>query len=128
MDVKNVLRTQLDRVLAGACVVLGGIALLFGWIGISGTALSYKQIPYIISGGLLGVILVGIGLTLYLSADLRDEWRKLDDLDQSLREATERLPANEPMDPEFPRERPTARSVRTRRTSDDRESLRSAAL
>jgi hypothetical protein len=95
MDVKNLLRAQWDRVLAVTFVVAGAIALLVGWLGISGTALSYKQVPYIVSGGLLGVVLVGIGLTLYLSADLRDEWRKLDSIEDTLREALDRLDATE---------------------------------
>jgi hypothetical protein len=36
--------------------------------------------PYIASGGLGGIFLLGLGSTLWLSADLRDEWRKLDEL------------------------------------------------
>jgi hypothetical protein len=82
MDVRRYLRAQWDRVLAIACVVLGALALLLGWLGVSGTALSYKQLPYLISGGLVGVVLIGLGATIYLSADLRDEWRKLDRLEE----------------------------------------------
>lgn len=89
MDVKTLLREQWDRVAGIGCVVLGALALLLGWIGISGTSLSYKQLPYIISGGLLGIALIGVGATSWLSADLRDEWRKLDRLDESVRALAE---------------------------------------
>jgi hypothetical protein len=91
MDVKRYLRAQWDRVLAGVCVAFGALALLVGWLGMSGSALSYEQLPYLISGGLVGVLLVGIGATIFLSADLRDEWRKLDRLEEGLREAVEAL-------------------------------------
>jgi hypothetical protein len=126
MDVKNILRAQWDRALALTCVVLGGIALLIGWIGISGTALSYKQIPYIISGGLVGVVLVGIGLTLYLSADLRDEWRKLDSLEDALRDAVERL-GDDAVAPAAVEPEP-ARAARARRpAADNRQRLGAVA-
>ena len=44
-----------------------------------------------VSGGMFGLFLLGIGALLWLSADLRDEWRKLDALDRHLAE-TARLP------------------------------------
>ena len=88
MDLKSYLRTQRDRVGAIVLVAAGAVALLFGWIGVSGTALSHEQLPYLVSGGLVGIILVGVGATLWLSGDLRDEWRKLDLLEQALAEAT----------------------------------------
>jgi hypothetical protein len=91
MDMNTIVRAQWDRLLAVGLIVLGGVALLVGWLGISGSALSYKQLPYIISGGLFGIALIGIGLTVYLSADLRDEWRKLDALEDALNAATARL-------------------------------------
>jgi hypothetical protein len=91
MDVRRYLRAQWDRVLAIACVVLGALALLLGWLGVSGTALSYKQLPYLISGGLVGVVLIGLGATIYLSADLRDEWRKLDRLEERVDRALDAL-------------------------------------
>jgi hypothetical protein len=46
-----------------------------------------EQLPYVISGGLVGLTLVVISATLWISADLRDEWRKLDVLDARLEQA-----------------------------------------
>jgi len=80
MKLKQWLRAQWDRVGAVGFVVAGLLVLLAGWIGISGKDLPSAQMPYIVSGGIFGLTLIGIGATAWLSADLRDEWRKLDDL------------------------------------------------
>jgi hypothetical protein len=79
------MRAQWDRCLAVVAVIGSGIALLLGWLGVSNSVLPAQQIPYVISGGLFGVCLLGLGGTLWLSADLRDEWRKLDRIEQVLR-------------------------------------------
>jgi hypothetical protein len=67
-------------------VAAGAIALIAGWVGVSGSAYAAGQLPYIISGGIGGIFLLGVGATLWLSADLRDEWRKLDSIEDTLRE------------------------------------------
>ncbi|MPY86224.1 MAG: hypothetical protein GEV00_24055, partial [Actinophytocola sp.] len=41
------------------------------------------------SGGIGGLFILWLGTTLWLSADLRDEWRKLDALDESVRKLAE---------------------------------------
>jgi hypothetical protein len=53
-------------------------------VGVSGTAYPADQLPYIISGGVGGIFLLGLGAMMWLSADLRDEWRKLDRIDENL--------------------------------------------
>jgi hypothetical protein len=65
-------------------LVAGAVSLLIGWIGSSDTVYPAQQIPFLISGGLVGVVLIGVGSTLWLSADLRDEWRKLDEIQEIL--------------------------------------------
>ena len=84
MNVKSLLRLNGDRVLAVALVLLGVVVLVIGWFGISGKALAAQQLPYLISGGLGGVVLVAIGCTLAISADLQDEWRQMDRVEQKL--------------------------------------------
>ena len=80
------IRTQWDRAGAVVLVVVGLLALLFGWIGMSGAVLTYEQLPYILSGGLFGLSLIMVGTGLWLSADIRDEWRRIDRLEEALGE------------------------------------------
>ncbi len=84
MDLVKFLRAQWDRAAAVAALVCGILALVLGYIGISATPWTSEQLPYIVSGGIAGVFLLGVAATLYVSADLRDEWRKMDDLDRHL--------------------------------------------
>ena len=77
MEFMNLLRSQWDRAIAIACAVAGAIALLIGWIGTSGTEHVAEQMPYIISAGLTGIFLLGVGAVMWITADLRDEWREL---------------------------------------------------
>ena len=83
MTVWQWVRAQWDRVAAWALIALGGLAVVLGWVGVRTEALTQKQIPYIISGGIGGLALVAVGATLWLSADLRDEWRKLDAIERA---------------------------------------------
>lgn len=83
------LRRQWDRVAAWGCVVVGAMALLIGWMGISDTPFAAEQIPFVISGGIGGVFFLGVGAMLWISADLHDEWRKLDEIETVLREQLE---------------------------------------
>src|SRR5204862_3999533 len=83
-DVGRWFRAQWDRVLGAVLMAGGGLALLFGWLGARDALLETQQIPYVISGGLWGIFLLGVGGTLWLSADTRDEWRKLDRLEERM--------------------------------------------
>ena len=49
----------------GAFVVAGLLAIIVGWVGTSRTVLVAGQIPYLVSGGLLGLGLVFVGGFLY---------------------------------------------------------------
>lgn len=79
------LRAQWDRALATLLFAAGALALLLGWLGVRDEALTVLQVPYIVSGGIGGILLVSAGATLWVSADLRDEWRMLDDLAAAIR-------------------------------------------
>jgi hypothetical protein len=86
MKLLKLARNQWDRTAAIALVAGGLLALVVGWLAVRQTIFTFEQIPYVMSGGLLGVCLVAVGATLWLSADLRDEWRKLDRLEEAVRE------------------------------------------
>jgi hypothetical protein len=92
MKLVTYIRNQWDRVSAWVCVAAGALALVSGYFGVSGTLETGKQLPYVVSGGLVGLFLLGLGAMLWLSADLRDEWRKLDAIDRHVL-ATGALPS-----------------------------------
>jgi hypothetical protein len=89
MELTAWLWAQWDRVLAWVLGAAGLIALLVGWRGVSGTPYLAEQLPYLVSAGLFGLFLLGVGATVWISADLRDEWRKLDELAELLRDRTD---------------------------------------
>jgi hypothetical protein len=89
MDVVNIIKSLGDRVLGWICIGLGGLALLLGFIGVHNTAYVVEQLPYVISGGLGGLFLLGVGTMLLLSADLRDQWRALLDIRDEIGQARE---------------------------------------
>ena len=88
MDLTTLLRAQWDRIAAWMMIAGGLISLLVGWYGVSHTAYLAEQMPYVVSAGLFGLFLLGLGATTWLSADLRDEWRKLDEVAELLRDRT----------------------------------------
>ena len=85
---KRLLSLFWDRVAAVTCVVVAVVMLVTGWIQLSAESQAGDQIPYVMSAGIGGLVLLAIGLTLWLSADLRDEWRKLDVIDENVRRLT----------------------------------------
>jgi hypothetical protein len=87
-------RVHWDRVAAVLSAMAGVVALLIGWNGASQTAYPAEQLPYLLSGGLLGLLLFGAGATLWLSADLRDEWGELRGIREELRTANQSRPAS----------------------------------
>jgi hypothetical protein len=93
MEISRLVKNQWDRVAAVAIGVLGLILLGLGWAGVSRVTLATQQIPYLASGGLFGVFCLGAAATLWLSADLRDEWRKLDDIHAAIEAQTEQARA-----------------------------------
>jgi hypothetical protein len=75
---------QWDRVGGLALALVGLAVLIAGCAGVSNATETVDQMSYLISGGVLGLFLLGLGATLWLSADLRDEWRKIDHLQASV--------------------------------------------
>jgi hypothetical protein len=84
MELGKWLRVAWDRAAALALIALGAVVVVFGWIGVSGEAYPAKQLPLIMSGGVGGIFLLGVGALFWLSSDLRDEWTKLDRIEEAL--------------------------------------------
>ncbi|MGQ0631368.1 MAG: hypothetical protein ACT4P1_10015 [Sporichthyaceae bacterium] len=83
MDLK-VLKNQWDRVAAIVLTIAGVIALISGFVGVNDSTILAEQTRFIVSGGIGGIFMLGLGATLWISADLRDEWRKLDRIEHAL--------------------------------------------
>lgn len=79
------LRAQWDRVTAVCAFIVGVVVLIIGYHGVADDPFAAGQIPYVISAGVGGIFFLGVAGTLWLSADLKDEWRKLDELLEALR-------------------------------------------
>jgi hypothetical protein len=77
MNISTLIRVQWERTLACLLVLGGVITLLIGYHKISGTPHVAQQFPYLVSGGLFGLLLLVVGCMLWLSATLRDEWREV---------------------------------------------------
>ena len=85
MDFVNWLKAQRDRVVAWTLIAIGGACILGGWIGVTNTTQVYDQLTYIVSGAIVGLFFLAVGIALLLSADMHDEWRKLDRIESALR-------------------------------------------
>jgi hypothetical protein len=62
-----VLSERILLVLGGILAPLGIAVMILGWWGASNTGYEFEQIPYLISGGLLGLGLVFIGCFFYFA-------------------------------------------------------------
>ncbi|HVU73626.1 MAG TPA: hypothetical protein VHE83_11755 [Mycobacteriales bacterium] len=97
MDFMRWVKYQWDRVAALVLFIAGLLALLLGWVGASGSVYPAEQLPYMISGGILGIFFLGTAGILYVSADMRDEWRKLDGIEDALRRIAPPEPTGAPV-------------------------------
>jgi len=74
---------RLIAVAGGLLVAAGVVLVLLGWYGAAHTSRVYLQIPYVISGGLLGVVLAIGGASAYLASWLtrlvQDQTRRADE-------------------------------------------------
>jgi len=73
-------------VLGYVLVAIGLLAILLGWYGVSGESIVAKQLPYLASGGLVGIALVALGARFMLMQDLRRDSRRLDRLETMVNE------------------------------------------
>lgn len=72
-------------------VAVGFIALIYGWWKISKEPIVSFQIPYLVSGGIGGVLLVGIGSVLILTHHMRLDNRRLEVVEEMVAELRDAL-------------------------------------
>lgn len=92
----DAIRAHWDRALALGLTVVGLVMLVIGWFRISDTPYPAEQLPLLMSAGVGSLFLLGVGATLWLSADLRDEWHKLDELTTGAEPVPSAGPVTEP--------------------------------
>ena len=79
MNLLKYLRVQWDRAGAVVAAVVGVVMLIVGYLGVSDTEYIAEQIPYVVSTGFGAILAFTLAASLWISADLRDEWRELSD-------------------------------------------------
>lgn len=85
-------RLRDPRTLLGlALIAAGAVAIVIGYFGVSGTLDPGKQLPYIISGGIGGVFLLGCGAALIFSGDLAEARRQLEQMHSRFDDLQEQL-------------------------------------
>jgi len=83
-DLKTWVRAEWDRVAGIALLAVGVVVLVFGYIGVSNSTDTPEALCYVVSGGIGSLLAFGAGAVLLISADLHDEWRKLNRIEQAL--------------------------------------------
>jgi hypothetical protein len=84
MELRRFLMQNKTRACAALAFVTGAVALVIGWHGTAHSSLTSEQIPYLVSGAIFGLFALGTAGILWLSADLRDDYDKLDEIARAL--------------------------------------------
>lgn len=71
------LRARWRAVVGWILVVLGALFVILGWVGVSGEPDVARQLSYLASGGVGGLVAAVVGVGLLISEDLRTERRRL---------------------------------------------------
>jgi hypothetical protein len=80
-------RNEWERTVAVLSIGAGLVVFFLGWLGQRDKPLVTEQVPYVVSGAMFGLLLIVLGTTIWLSADMRDEWIKLDRLEENVARA-----------------------------------------
>ena len=62
----------------------GAVALFVGWFGISGEALTAKQLPYLVSAGLTGIALFILAGVFLATDDVRRQFERIGELERKV--------------------------------------------
>ena len=70
--------------IAGLLVIGGVLALLVGGLGIARATLLTAQIPYVVSGGIGGLVMIAVGLHLFAGSALGRERDRLEGVEAAI--------------------------------------------
>ena len=87
----SLLSERLLLVLGGIIAPLGLVVVVLGWWGASNTPYDFEQVPYLISGGMLGLGLVFLGSFFYFAHWLTQLVKEHREQSQAILAALERL-------------------------------------
>jgi hypothetical protein len=87
----STLKKQWRPIAGWTAIALGALALLLGYLGVSDQTIVAKQLPYLISGGLVGLVLIGGGVGVLLAEDLRAERARIGNLEAEVLEVRDLL-------------------------------------
>jgi hypothetical protein len=88
---KEAAKRRWRAVLGWLAIGTGAVVMAAGWFGVSGETIVAKQLPYLISGGLGGLVLVGTGVGLLIAEDLRAERDRVGRLESEILEVRDLL-------------------------------------
>ncbi len=74
----------------------GGLLVLLGYLGVSREAIVAKQVPFVVSGGIGGVVLCVLGAYLLATEELRKDSGRLDRLETMVQELRAALVGDPP--------------------------------
>ena len=77
-------RVPVRQLLGWSLTAAGAAALFLGWWGASGTAVTAKQVPYVVSGGLTGVCLLVLAAACFASDDVRRSLNRVAELERQV--------------------------------------------
>jgi hypothetical protein len=72
-------------------LAIAALVILIGWYGISGESNPAKQLPYLVSAGILGVVLAVVGAYFLGTEELRKDSGRLDRLERMVNELHQTL-------------------------------------
>jgi hypothetical protein len=73
-------------VVAWVLMAAGFIAILVAWYQVRDLPEVFLQMPYLISGGVGGAVLIGLGAALLITQDFRDDKQRLESLERKIAE------------------------------------------
>jgi hypothetical protein len=84
--VQETLFRRWRAVLAWILMAAGGVAILVAWYQVRDLPEVFLQMPYLISGGVGGAVLIGLGAALLITQDFRDDKQRLTELERKISE------------------------------------------